>query len=525
MICRTQNFEMFRLSGPVLLLVMTTLSVFASAVSPTSCNDLENLCSVKVTDAYFAMVHNAMAAVENGFVVAANHEQNPLVEALDAGYRGLNFDICNCDGSLQFCHGSEMVGCGVGRVDPLQAFTEINEWISTNPNNVIMISLEINEEADGPISLEMIQGLLQQVPDGFSDRLYDHWPVGSEWPMVGELIEANKQVLFFYFQGPDGTGEHIPGLNYWYDSVVATDWQWESVSEIEATLLSDCPMTRGLSSTRDFFAIEAFVTETFLGFQFQPSVAAAQVINTIEWAGAVLDACFETHGFAATIFSVDFWSEGNLPNLITQRNSLLLGEYSNALASAAHESLEPTFALTPNPSLGHTDFFPQATSPPRRTSTPAYRPSFSPSSSPLPSSQTSCTQNTTDGGQVVISDGEVFGDNATTHCEGPEEFHCLCIKGVIECPYCAFTTRNGRMYCARRNKTVAFYDGPDYMSCRCEIASDPRESPITTCHELPVPLYNGGDDAYNETHQSSATTRLVWKLVVGAVVSMLRIWP
>jgi hypothetical protein len=123
-------------------LIVTLFSLFkASAAVPSSCNGLSNLCSVKVTDSYFAMVHNAMSAVENGFLIAANHIDDPIVEALDAGYRGLSLDICNCDGNLQLCHGDDIVGCGVGRVDPLQAFTEINNWIDANPNNVIIISL------------------------------------------------------------------------------------------------------------------------------------------------------------------------------------------------------------------------------------------------------------------------------------------------------------------------------------------------------------------------------------------------
>jgi len=331
------------------------------------------------------MVHNAMSATENGFPIAANHIDDPLIESLDAGYRGLNLDLCNCDGSLQFCHGGDIVGCGLGRVDPLQTFTDINDWITTNPNNVIMISLQINEDAGGAISLDMVQSLLQQVPNGFSDRLYDHWPIGLEWPTLGELIESNQQVMFFYFQGPEGMGDHVSGLNYWYDSVIATDYQWGSVSELESTLLASCPMTRGLSSTQDFVHVEAHVTEdSFFGTAFLPSLEAAQVINTEEWAGPILDACTEFLGHPANIISVDFWSEGNLPDLMTQRNSLLVGSTPTNSPSSPITTSSPS----PAPSVGSTRMVTTASSPtptdrtPSPTSTPSLRPMSSPTFEP-----------------------------------------------------------------------------------------------------------------------------------------------
>ena len=58
------------------------------------CNNVEGLCDVAVDDILFGMVHNAMSSPSHGFVVFASHVNDPIVESLDAGYRGLALDLC-----------------------------------------------------------------------------------------------------------------------------------------------------------------------------------------------------------------------------------------------------------------------------------------------------------------------------------------------------------------------------------------------------------------------------------------------
>lgn len=344
---------------------------FASSAA-LECNGLSNLCSVKVTDAYFAMVHNGMAAAENGFVLAPNHMENPIPDAFDSGYRGMNVDICNCNGQLELCHGSDVLGCGVGRVDPVAAFTAINNWIIANPNNVIIITLEINSGADEEVTLDMVHELLQQIPDGFINRFYDRWPVSNtttDWPTLGDLIANEQQVLFFYFDGPAGTGDHITGLNYWYDFALATDFQWDSLQEIESTMMSSCPITRGLTSTGDFFLLEATVQNEFFGMNVIPSQEAAQTINTVEWTGPVLDACAAIHGFPPTIVAVDFWTEGNLTTLIQERNALIVG------APTPLVTLSPTSLVVPSPAPSLLRSVTEAPTPPTSDADTASEPS------------------------------------------------------------------------------------------------------------------------------------------------------
>ena len=68
------------------------------------CNGLEGLCDLRVNEILYATLHNGMATFEDGFLFGPNHKYQ-LEGALEAGYRGLNLDICNCGGEIIFCHG------------------------------------------------------------------------------------------------------------------------------------------------------------------------------------------------------------------------------------------------------------------------------------------------------------------------------------------------------------------------------------------------------------------------------------
>jgi hypothetical protein len=167
------------------------------------------------------MVHNAMSSPSAGFLFFANHLNDPIVESLDAGYRGFSLDLCNCNGDLEFCHGGDEVGCGVGRRDPMETFSDLNDWLILNPRDVLMIYLEINEDAGGPISLDDVHSILQ-ASNGFLDNLYVHNP-DEEWPRLKDLIDNDKRVLFFYIRGPEGNGYHPPGIHFFIDFAMSTE--------------------------------------------------------------------------------------------------------------------------------------------------------------------------------------------------------------------------------------------------------------------------------------------------------------
>jgi hypothetical protein len=137
-------------------------------------------------------MHNAMATFEDGFVVGPNHWFK-LESALEAGYRGLNMDICNCDGEYQLCLGN----CNLGARNPAETFgsiTEtfgmINHWLDQNPTETILITLEINNRVDGEVDLDALHANFAEV-DGLLDKLYIHEAVTDPWPTLKEVVANN----------------------------------------------------------------------------------------------------------------------------------------------------------------------------------------------------------------------------------------------------------------------------------------------------------------------------------------------
>lgn len=246
------------------------------------------------------------------------------------GYRGLALDFCKCGGELTFCHGGSQVGCGVGSRDPVETFQLINEWIDENPDNVLMIWLQINEEAGGSISLAEIDDLVQSVPTSnveasFADRLYkrDRYE-DSEWPTLQELIDTEQQILFFYQGGPDGADEHPPGIHYFYEYGFSTPWAYTSVANLRNSYNSGCPIDRRSSNRDDFFMMNAFVTAKFFGVPVMPKQSAAKQINTATFLEPLVEQCESSIGQTANIVAVDFWDSGDMASFVNAHNAALV---------------------------------------------------------------------------------------------------------------------------------------------------------------------------------------------------------
>ncbi len=62
------------------------------------CNDIASNCGLRLNEATFAMVHNAMSSRDDLFV--AYNNLHPLEGALVAGYHGIMLDSCMCNRSI-----------------------------------------------------------------------------------------------------------------------------------------------------------------------------------------------------------------------------------------------------------------------------------------------------------------------------------------------------------------------------------------------------------------------------------------
>ena len=83
------------------------------------CNGLAHTCGMRLPQVLFPMVHNAMSSTADGFSIP-NHNLS-LEDALEAGYRGFNLDVCDCGGRMVFCH----TLCVLGSREPIEVFGNI----------------------------------------------------------------------------------------------------------------------------------------------------------------------------------------------------------------------------------------------------------------------------------------------------------------------------------------------------------------------------------------------------------------
>jgi hypothetical protein len=132
-----------------------------------------------------------MTSFQGGFLFQHNH-QFQLEGAMEAGFRGINLDVCNCNGQYQLCHGT----CDFGARDPVETFSSINSFLDNNPTETILVTLEINNDADEPVDLNELYSILSEV-EGLLAKLYVHEETAARWPTLREAVDANTVSFHF----------------------------------------------------------------------------------------------------------------------------------------------------------------------------------------------------------------------------------------------------------------------------------------------------------------------------------------
>jgi len=154
--------------------------------SVTCCNGLNNICVFPVNEILFGALHNAMATAADNFLLP-NHNR-PVREALEAGFRGINVDVCNCLGEYQLCHGV----CGLGQVNPVALIGDITSFLDENPNEVVLLTMELNSNAGEEVDLDEFNTTVLSQVEGFHDFLYSRENRNDPWPTLRELIEQDE---------------------------------------------------------------------------------------------------------------------------------------------------------------------------------------------------------------------------------------------------------------------------------------------------------------------------------------------
>jgi hypothetical protein len=288
----------------------------APTMSPTTegfmrCNGLENLCDLPVNNILFATLHNAMATEQDGFLFP-NHEFQ-LEGALEAGYRGINIDIGKCNGEIRLLHET----CSLGSRDPVTALTNIGRFLQENPNEVLLINAQINNDSGGEVTIEEMDAGLELIP-GLKEQMYAHPGPGTPWPTLRELIEANTRVLFFHYNGQFCSDPDITcpsGFHDWFTYAAETQFSFDDVAALDDKVTS-CEITRGENGQRDFFGINVFTRV--------PSETACAVLNTATFLESHLTECSALNGgLDANLLLVDCWDKGDVLSVVRKYNEAL----------------------------------------------------------------------------------------------------------------------------------------------------------------------------------------------------------
>lgn len=256
----------------------------------------------------FATVHNAMSSLRDGFLGYNN--LLPLEDALKAGFRGLLLDSCDCnDGDVDFCHAV----CVVGRRDAGTVFNSIVTFLTANPTDVIIIELEINDNS--------LDRLWASTSSAFRALLYTHPGVNTAWPTLNDLISKGKRIIVFQHNGPNcgQSGSCPAGVHDAWTYAFQTTWELNGVNDL-ADYSKSCVVKSG-SKTNAFMLSNHFASGN-LGL---PSLDVAKQVNKASVLQARLDACKTRLGKQTNLLAVDFWSVGDVIQVVNNNNANLGG--------------------------------------------------------------------------------------------------------------------------------------------------------------------------------------------------------
>mmetsp|Transcript_25592 Transcript_25592/g.59981 ORF Transcript_25592/g.59981 Transcript_25592/m.59981 type:complete len:399 (-) Transcript_25592:290-1486(-) len=278
------------------------------------CNGLDGACDLRADEILYATLHNGMATLEGGFLLGPNH-QKPLEGALEAGYRGINLDICNCGGQLIFCHGI----CGFGPRDILDVMRNVNEFLDRNPTETIVFIYQVDNDADQKVDLNAFYDRLLLV-DGLIEKLYVHDGPQKSWPTLRQLTSPtfNKRIIMFHYNGPDcniDPGACPDGLHLYYTYAMDNNWDHSGIDSIEDRS-SSCELRKNGINRKQFVGLNNFVSP--------PSRSKAKQLNEYSSALDYVQDCTRQLGVDINFLLVDYWSEGDLPRVTQDHNAALV---------------------------------------------------------------------------------------------------------------------------------------------------------------------------------------------------------
>jgi hypothetical protein len=303
----------------------------------SGCNGSDELCDRTLDEVVFPATHNAMAAADyEGFLFPMHDATIP--KQLDDGVRGLLIDayygypgsrvytdferspnklrdtidselgpefvaaadraranLTQPDGKskLYLCHGF----CELGAIEMVETLREVNEFVVSNPNEVLLIVIE-----DYVKPADIVEAF---EASGLADHVYDG-PLGPEFPSLRELIESDQQVIV--------TAENRAGGAPWYR--LAYDYFQETGFDFKRPAEMDCTPNRG-GRRNPLFLINHWINTDPAA---KPSNAAK--VNAHDFLLRRASQCADERRLIPNLIAVDFYGEGDLLGVADQLNGI-----------------------------------------------------------------------------------------------------------------------------------------------------------------------------------------------------------
>ena len=137
--------------------------------------------------------------------------------------------------------------------------------------------------------------------------------------------QPQQRLIAFHFNGPtcQNEGDCPQGLQFYFANVMEAEFQLDSIEAILDTETS-CLVTRGAGSSGAFYAVNNFITTGTFGSS-EPK-EASRIANEYRSARDRIDECAVLGPKNVNLFYVDFWSYGDIVQVVQEYN-MGLGTY------------------------------------------------------------------------------------------------------------------------------------------------------------------------------------------------------
>lgn len=146
--------------------------------------------------------HNSYSSSRQGFLNSITDDQVlSITDQLNWGMRSIRLDPADYDGDWRVCHDSDTSQCLTPTISSNRLFSfaveEVADWLKAHPNELIFLSVNSSDK-DPNGDLEPI--LTNYIDPGKFFTYNDYVNNNNQWPTMGQLLAAHKQVVLFSYQ-------------------------------------------------------------------------------------------------------------------------------------------------------------------------------------------------------------------------------------------------------------------------------------------------------------------------------------